>query len=188
MKTRNQTGSAHVIIIVILVIVVLGAVGFMFWQNFINKPAANDTTNQMTQQKETPSTTDSDSKTLTVTEWNIKGSYNGDQTFSYEIFPTDDNALLLKKGDSLACGKGIGSVYRLKSDEKSSFFGTSGMEMTAKDIYASGDVTYQAFIGDYYYFLKDASTACPTDNVSETDRAALIQATKDFVPSIESTN
>lgn len=183
MKSRNQTGNAHVVIIIILVVALVGALGFVFWQNFMNKSATN-TTAETTQQQETTSATKADSKTLAVTEWNIKGSYGGDQTFSYEIFATDPNALLLKKGSSLACGKGVGAVYRLKSDEKSSFFGTSGEEKTAKEIYAIGDVSYQAFIGDYYYFLKDPSTACASDNISDSDRAALIQAVQDFVPSI----
>lgn len=34
---KKQSGSAHVIIIVILVIALLGVLGFVFWQNFINK-------------------------------------------------------------------------------------------------------------------------------------------------------
>lgn len=41
MKSPNQTGSAHAVIIVILVVGLLGTLGFVFWQNFINKPADN---------------------------------------------------------------------------------------------------------------------------------------------------
>lgn len=38
MKNRQQqTGSAHLIIIIMLVIVLLGSLGFIFWQNFIEK-------------------------------------------------------------------------------------------------------------------------------------------------------
>lgn len=39
MKKNNQTGSAHVVIIVLLVVALLGALGFVFYQNFIAKPA-----------------------------------------------------------------------------------------------------------------------------------------------------
>jgi len=39
----NQSGSAHVIIIVVLAIALIGALGFTFWQNIINKtPAVAD--------------------------------------------------------------------------------------------------------------------------------------------------
>ncbi len=34
---KNQSGSAHVIIIAILAVALIGALGFLFWQNFINK-------------------------------------------------------------------------------------------------------------------------------------------------------
>lgn len=33
----SQKGSSHIVIIVILVVALLGALGFVFWQNFINK-------------------------------------------------------------------------------------------------------------------------------------------------------
>ena len=36
-NSQRQTGSAHVVIIIILVITVLGLLGFVFWQNFLNK-------------------------------------------------------------------------------------------------------------------------------------------------------
>ena len=191
MKSHSkESGSVvHIVVIIVLIVAVLGLLGFVFWQNFMNKPAANDNSSQTsTQQQDSNSDVVSNAKTLVVTDWGIKGTYETDQTFSYEVFPTDPNALLLKKGDLLACGKGIGAVYRLKSDEKSTFFGASGEEKTAKEIYTDNDVSYKAFIGDYYYFLKDASTACSSDNVSNEDRAELIQATKDFVSSIESAN
>jgi len=36
MKNKNnQTGSAHLIIIITLVIALLGSLGFVFWQNFV---------------------------------------------------------------------------------------------------------------------------------------------------------
>jgi hypothetical protein len=44
--SSKQTGSAHVIIIVILVIALLGTLGFVFWQSFMNKSTqkTSDTT------------------------------------------------------------------------------------------------------------------------------------------------
>lgn len=38
--SSKQSGSAHVIIIVILVIALLGALGFVFWKNYMNKDDA----------------------------------------------------------------------------------------------------------------------------------------------------
>lgn len=38
MRKNLQTGSAHLVVIIVLVVVLLGALGFVFWQNFLNNP------------------------------------------------------------------------------------------------------------------------------------------------------
>jgi len=42
-KTRNQIGSAHVVIIVLLTVAVLGLLGFVFWQNFMGVKTSDTT-------------------------------------------------------------------------------------------------------------------------------------------------
>jgi hypothetical protein len=42
---KNQSGSTHMIIIAVLASVLIGALGFMFWQNIINKPTEVATAN-----------------------------------------------------------------------------------------------------------------------------------------------
>jgi hypothetical protein len=39
---KHQSGSTHVVIIVALAVVLVGALGFLFWQNFINKPPVTE--------------------------------------------------------------------------------------------------------------------------------------------------
>lgn len=41
MKIKSQNGSAHVVIIVCLVLALTGALGWIFWQNFISKDEAS---------------------------------------------------------------------------------------------------------------------------------------------------
>lgn len=49
-KTLSQKGSAHTVIIVILVIALLGMLGFVFWQNFVDKkPVAKNDESSMTE-------------------------------------------------------------------------------------------------------------------------------------------
>lgn len=46
---NKQSGSAHVVIIVVLVIAIIGALGFVFWQNFLQpntEPAEQNTSQQ----------------------------------------------------------------------------------------------------------------------------------------------
>ncbi len=42
-NSHNQNGSAHVVIIIILVVALIGALGFIFWQNFFKNDATSTT-------------------------------------------------------------------------------------------------------------------------------------------------
>jgi Tfp pilus assembly protein PilE len=80
MKSRNiQKGSTfHIVIIVILVAAVLGLLGFVFWQNFMNKKDAQTKTSStsVTKTSQTSSANPSAANTeLTIPEWSVKGTY-----------------------------------------------------------------------------------------------------------------
>ena len=53
-NSSKQTGSTHIIVIVILALAVLGLVGFVFWQNHIKNdaPKVTDTTSETTNSQE----------------------------------------------------------------------------------------------------------------------------------------
>ena len=63
MKRRN-VGSAHVIIVIVLVVALLGALGFIFYQNFIAKKTDTGTGS--------PSKTDTNSRDEKVAKVNTK--------------------------------------------------------------------------------------------------------------------
>jgi nitrogen fixation-related uncharacterized protein len=44
----SQKGSAHAIIIVVLAIALVGALGYIFWQNFMNKQSTDDSNTAQT--------------------------------------------------------------------------------------------------------------------------------------------
>ena len=77
---QKQAGSAHVVIIVVIVAAVLGALGYVFWQNFINKDTSeitNDSKQTTTQSAETPANPveqpkDSTEGYLVLEDWGIK--------------------------------------------------------------------------------------------------------------------
>ena len=74
-KLKNQTGSAHVVIIIILIAAVLGLLGFVFWQNFA-KPKDNAASSAATSTtaKTTAPTTDPYATWLTYTS--NRGGFN----------------------------------------------------------------------------------------------------------------
>lgn len=51
-NSQTQTGSAHSIIIIILVLALLGTLGFIFWQNFVQTPMATTTVADDTKSKQ----------------------------------------------------------------------------------------------------------------------------------------
>ncbi len=90
--SSKQTGSAHVIIIVILVIALLGTLGFIFWQNFINNTQKTQEATSVEKQETAVSnkTEESNLKTLPVSELGLTIQY--DKTLpdlSYDLEVTD---------------------------------------------------------------------------------------------------
>lgn len=61
---KSQSGSAHLIIIIILVVALLGALGFVFWQNFVDKAADSATTNTSDTTTTNAATSDKDNNEL----------------------------------------------------------------------------------------------------------------------------
>lgn len=56
-QKNNQSESGHILIIIALVVVLLGALGFIFWQNFMQPKTDDDTDNTTTTITTTSSTT-----------------------------------------------------------------------------------------------------------------------------------
>ncbi len=161
MKVRHsQAGSAHLVIIIVLAILLLGVLGFVFWQNFMNKPATTTKTDNTTQSVSTD--TSSKDKTLSVTEWGVKGTYQSDTTYGYAI----DQYGLLHFTDpklSAACSQELSDISRATANELPILSGT-GNSLTAQEVY--DQQTNQgpaAHVGDYYYFFVHAQSACDTD-------------------------
>lgn len=50
MHTHKQRGSTHLVLVVILVLALLGALGFIFWQNFVQKNGTNVNQNESVSQ------------------------------------------------------------------------------------------------------------------------------------------
>lgn len=72
--SQNQTGSAHVLIVVILVVALLGALGFIFWQNLINKEKTKIDTTNTTSQTHTKTSEDVSNKEIAL----IEGDFDGE--------------------------------------------------------------------------------------------------------------
>lgn len=54
LKTHSQKGSVHVVVIVILILAIVGALGFVFWNNFMVKNTADTSQKPPASKAETP--------------------------------------------------------------------------------------------------------------------------------------
>lgn len=121
---KRQSGSAHLVITVILVVSLLGALGFIYWQNFINKKdqAVTPSTSQSTTTPTNPTTpttpaTPVASGDLTISQWGVtmpaKGIIVTGMSGSNASVTTQaiiDEAKKINCSDS-----GIGTIYRTQS-------------------------------------------------------------------------
>jgi hypothetical protein len=172
MKSQSkESGSiVHIVVIVILVAAVLGLLGFVFWQNLMDKPADTQSSTQQTSTgtKEPASVDSTDANTLSISEWSVKGNLGKSLAVNYVI--QNSNQLNLTT-DEVDCGSGLngtGYIVQLSGSDKGP--GVFGDE-TAAETY---DVTLEtnARIGDYYYFFVAPSGVCEVDGVDYTETTA----------------
>lgn len=87
-KKQSQSGSVHLVIIIILILALVGTLSFVFWQNYVNKPISSSnskTINSSKTQVTTPSTDTDNTKYFSITDWGIKGIYDGKYSLRYEL-------------------------------------------------------------------------------------------------------
>lgn len=74
MNKHNQNGSVHVALVGIVAVVIIGAVGFLFWSNFLqSKPQEKTVSKIESSQKASPSpSTEVKPETLSLSDWGVQ--------------------------------------------------------------------------------------------------------------------
>lgn len=172
MKTsKSQSGSAHLIIIIILVVALLGALGFVFWQNFVNKT-------------DVVSGNTSSNKTITIKEWGVKGTYSGDTIYNY-TFSEFGSLSLTSSLLSTDCADSVGYITRATANEDA-IFGSTSTGFTAKEAYDGGKDSWgSAHVGDYYYFLVSPQAGCGPEGSRGVLQDEAFDATTELIKSLE---
>jgi hypothetical protein len=178
---QKQSGSALVVVIVIAVVAILGALGYVIWNNFFG--SINTETEQVVTQPNTPSDNVSDENILTINNWGIQfaisdslqstkvmyneRSTNDEPPRNYYAFTTERIQRLGGKCAERQFGDTV-IVYRY----------------TEKPIATpDGELINEEAIGGYYYVLTSPIAACSGFNENDQmiepsqveidDRAAL---------------
>jgi hypothetical protein len=154
-KTLSQKGSAHVVIIVILVIALLGTLGFVFWQNFIHKDTL-DTSNTAKVESKQENTNENAKKSdqLTLSDWAIKFTISSSLTSTevkYQAKGTDTYVFTTARIQALG-GECV----------KSPFGDTVNLaRMTEKPVATpDGELLNESPINNYYYVLSGPISSC----------------------------
>lgn len=167
-RIKEKGSAVEVVIIIVLVLAVLGLLGFVYWQNFINKPTAN--TQSLTQQVA------KDTQSLTVSEWGVKGDYSGTHTISYEL---DQFGSLTMNYSGLGSDCGLGYVSKGAGGDDA-VVGSTFSGKTTKEAYDLGYGDARAQVEGNYYLYTGPQTAC--EDASGQSQA--VAAVKEFVTSL----
>ena len=178
-RIKEQGSAAHIIIIVVLVLAVLGLLGFVFWQN-MNKPVDNKTAT--TDSTATSETTDkessSNSKTLTVTEWSVSGTYSAESTIGYTV--NQFGSLSISDPSQRSGCEALGSISRGNAGDDA-VVGSTYSGKTTKEAYDLGYGDARAQVGEYYYLYTGPQQSC--DDAANQEKA--VDAVKEFVTNLK---
>lgn len=179
MKRTYQQGSAHVVIIVVLVVALLGALGYIFYNNFIAKKAdvsKKDSGNSgvVETPKQEPSK-DSNEGYVVLEDWGVRFKPTSTTKISWA-----------KSGGSYAFTTDAWKNLTGACNTEIKVFRTPDKDNTpASPPIALND---EQKIGDYYYYYLQPHDAC--FKTGEGDSAAWSEQARsvtDFIKTIEQT-
>jgi hypothetical protein len=119
---KKQTGSAHIVVVIVLVAALLGALGFILWQNFMYETPVHPVGTQTIDDSKTSHV--SEKGKLVVDKWNI--AIPSESEISYTPSSDNPNIIIItsteiKKAQAkIGCGGHVGvGVLRLKTSKYS---------------------------------------------------------------------
>lgn len=167
---KTQKGFAVLESLLILVIIaIIGGTGYYVWHSKAQTDKNLDNASNSSQSLVTQNTKSKSNKAavpatatkyLTIKEWGIRIPYNGEDTFSYHIDPSNPglasiiSADLSKNYDCTASGAGM--IIQFAPSDGSS---PSGDGPTVKEYEAQHPGTYK-IIGDNYYLITHDQSSC----------------------------
>ncbi|MDN5274367.1 MAG: hypothetical protein JWP06_268 [Candidatus Saccharibacteria bacterium] len=183
--SSKQTGSTHVVIIIILVIALVATLGLVFWQNFINKKSADTSSNQKKPTTNQPAekVKDPNEGYLVLKDWNIKFK-----------LPTDTTAITYYKKQVEANNKDIEEDYEFSTKRVEALGGQciepnnmgsvirlavlSRTKVKLENLVSTSVVNNNEPIAGYYYYASGAQSICADEGTSiqQQDRNMIFNA------------
>ena len=189
-KQTNQSGNILLVIIIFLAVILIGFIGYIFYQNFNQSksadvikqpiseitPAPIETPTDNVIVPETPTTpiNSNDPNVLIIAGWNIKGLYTGSHIVNYQIISSSYIQFTSDDLTGSCADYKLGFIYRRTGDQLISTIGEFGFDnsvknMTVSKYYTQGNAKVKAntkHIGNYYYIYVSPQASCSTDNTA----------------------
>lgn len=151
--------------------VVVGLLGFVFWQNFVNNLNSTPQSSSVTEEDKAPVDT---VETLEIPEWGVRGDYTSTDGAKVTYTIENDFIAFTTQGLPSDCHYGTGF---------SRFAGTEEVDLTAAppssaaDLYASLQESSSptsirmSKVGEMYFFYQGPQSLCSADAESEEQLA-----------------
>lgn len=170
LRGHRQQGSATVIVAVVIVLALLGGLGYFFWQNFSGTGSDSAQTTNATEENEYL-------KTVTIAEWGATATYESRNDYGYRI--EEDSLHLTDESLPEVCNQYAGIITQMAADDEVLLFAGQ----TAAQVYAEqeSDKTRsqeQARIGDTYYFYESPQAVCPENSIAPAVVARMTDMTR----------
>lgn len=211
-KQKFQSGFAHLIIFVVLVVALICGLGFVYYDNYADKNSektadtgneskgTKSTDNSQTKSEDSESDSSNNVENITrtasgvssdgyliVKEWGVKGIYNSRYRIQYELI---EGTISLTSPDTGICSsRALKMVYKYSADDIVSYHGHLAINnpQTAKYFYDSdyfGDQMKK--VGNYYYVLEQGITdACSDDSAIQSGESEALAGIGNFFSTLE---
>jgi hypothetical protein len=179
---KQQAGSIHVVISIVVVTILIGVIGYLFWANFADKSVSDHTKSTSTTSSTSSIINDAvSSDSLKFSEWNVEiplgsndiivGSYHDNTItkdgYGYDVSAADNTIKGCYDGTSSAVP--LGTIFRFKADSNEPYYGLKSDTTTWKEV---TKVNKKAVIlGDNVYYYQTPMQACGDSSTTEGLRA-----------------
>ena len=182
MGTSSQRGSAHVVVTLCLVIALLFALGWIFWQNFVHKESTKKDTDLIVVDKDkgTGKKSEAPKPDLVISQWNVGADYDKTTAGNLEYSIENLNGIQVARFTSDAinsedvCTYGASGAIERYGEMDKVAPAVDAAPVAAKDFFDS-DVTNWKKVGDYYYWYRSPQALCSDNRDAELAASSAVR-------------
>lgn len=177
-KIKNsQSGSAHVIVVAVLVVALISTLGWIFWQNFLQKKTTDSVASTSSSTKTSDNVKVASSDVMVFPKWDVELNVGTDEIYAKEVEFIQDGSkyyyydIVANDGVLANCYPemekpySVGRFAQYAADSKEEAFGWNDGSKTWREVAAGNDKA--VLVGDYVYVFNTPQQGCGDFTTSE---------------------